>query len=554
MRKLFILIVIALNFTTAGAQWSHDPSVNTPVCTATGKQIDLRIMEDNKGGAYIAWKDYRTGVPDIYIQRVNKYGVPLWTIDGVGLCTNPSDQSTPFITTDKNGGAIVAWSDWRSGIERDLYAQRVDSNGVIQWTVDGVVVAAKSNREHNEKITTDEMGGAIIVWEQQGGTGLWDVWAQRIDANGNPVWTVGGIPMTTAAGNRINGRVKSDGKGGAYITWQDYRSGNYDIYAQHVSSTGTLLWGPSGLLVCNAADAQTTPKIDADKNGNGAYICWVDKRNGLNYDLYAQKVDSTGALSWATNGIPVVAMIGNQSAHDIQVSPILNDMIVTWKDKRSNIDYDIYAQKISPSGVPQWTANGVVVCNAQYDQVNPNLVNDYAGGGIIVWQDSSSSTWNVKAQRVDGNGIMKWTANGENIGIAAGDQTSPKNCTDDNHGSIFAFQDKRFGQYDIYAHHLYSDGTTTMSNDEINFTISTNVSPNPFTNTFSVSVYDQNEFNVSVLDISGKNVMNAFTFTEENITNGKLLRFKSSDELQTGIYFVHVYTGQNSAVVKLIKE
>jgi hypothetical protein len=73
-----------------------------------------------------------------------------------------------------NSGAIVAWSDWRSGIERDVYAQRINSSGLVQWTTDGVAVADKPIREHNEKIISDDHGGAIIVWEQQDNFGQWD--------------------------------------------------------------------------------------------------------------------------------------------------------------------------------------------------------------------------------------------------------------------------------------------------------------------------------------------------------------------------------------------
>ena len=102
------------------AQWNSSPAINTPVCTFTNKQIDLRMMDDGKKGVFIAWKDYRQGgIPDIYIQRLDSSGLAKWTADGVALCTDPADQSTPSITTDMKGGAIVAWSDWRSGVERD---------------------------------------------------------------------------------------------------------------------------------------------------------------------------------------------------------------------------------------------------------------------------------------------------------------------------------------------------------------------------------------------------------------------------------------------------
>ena len=88
------------------------------------------------GGSFIAWKDYRSGSsdPDIYIQYLNFSGVAQLTLNGVYLCYNSSDQSSPSITSDMNGGAIVAWPDWRSGIELDVYAQRINSTGIVQWT------------------------------------------------------------------------------------------------------------------------------------------------------------------------------------------------------------------------------------------------------------------------------------------------------------------------------------------------------------------------------------------------------------------------------------
>ena len=176
-----LLIIIVLSVHISFGQWSSNTALNTPVCTELGKQIDLRMSDDGKGGAFIAWKDYRSGggagLPDIYIQHLNAGGVPQWINNGVALCTDPADQSTPAIVTDMHGGAIVAWSDWRSGIERDIFAQHIDSLGIVQWAIDGVAVANKPEREHNEKIISDDAGGAIIVWEQQGGNGAWDIWA-----------------------------------------------------------------------------------------------------------------------------------------------------------------------------------------------------------------------------------------------------------------------------------------------------------------------------------------------------------------------------------------
>src|SRR5687768_17417340 len=97
---------------TANAQWNFNTTQNTPICVAANHQRDPRMEGDGNGGAFLVWKDYRGGLPDIYVQHIDSNGVVQWTIDGLGACTNPSDQSTPSMTTDMAGGIIVTWSDW----------------------------------------------------------------------------------------------------------------------------------------------------------------------------------------------------------------------------------------------------------------------------------------------------------------------------------------------------------------------------------------------------------------------------------------------------------
>lgn len=558
------LVLMTLQIKMSFGQWSSNTALNTPICTDLGRQIDLRMTEDGKGGAFITWKDYRDaggfGLPDIYIQYLNAGGYPQWAANGLALCTDPADQSTPSIISDMSGGAIIAWSDWRTGIERDLFAQRVDSAGVIQWTVNGIGVANKPEREHNEKMISDDAGGAIIVWEQQGNNGNWDIWAQRIDHSGAPVWPVGGLPICTVDANRLNPKVQKDGKGGAIITWQDFRNlTDYNIYAQRLNSAGSLLWGTGGLAICKAQGAQIDPKIDPDSITGGAYIAWVDKRNQVDYDIYAQKVDENGTILWVNDGVVVSDAAGNQSAQDILSNGnVTNGLILTWKDVRSG-NYDIYAQKLSPSGVKLWNNNDVPICTLINDQLNPNILDDHAGGAIIVWQDASGMDTDIKSQRINANGIIQWPANGVFVSNAIGNQSSPKNITDGNGGSIYAWQDRRndsIASNDIYAHHLYSDGSVNMGINENSVSSTLSAFPNPFTDNFTIAIDLQKEEKISIklLDLFGQELPLVIATPSIQLKGKHTLQISTEKAgLPKGIYFISVNGNGWAKTIKAIK-
>ena len=544
----FILFFCWLNFSFA--QWSSNTTINTPVCTSTGKQIDVRITDDGFGGAFIAWKDFRAanGQPDIYVQYLNQLGIAQWTFDGVCLVNDTLDQSTPSMVNDMSGGVIVVWTDLRTNTERDIYAQRIDVTGTIQWQFNGVVVANKPIREHNEKVISDDAGGAIILWEQQDTSGIWDIWAQRINHAGNTLWTAGGIKICTVVANRLNPKVQKDGRGGAIITWQDLRNNvDYDIYAQRLDENGNRLWGNGGVSVCAMANSQLDPKIDPDSIIGGAYIAWVDKRNNIDYDIYAQRVDSMGNMLWTVNGVAVCTASGNQSAQDIISNNLTGGVICAWKDTRFG-NYDIYTQKLNQLGAAQWTTDGIIISNAAYNQINPNIADDLAGGAIICWQDYNGFDYDIKSQHINTNGIIQWTAGGENICTSVGDQTSPKNTSDGNGGAIYAWQDKRSGVNDIYAHHLFANGSPNAVNQFEVSSLKFQVYPNPASEELRITNYELRIGDeIKIVNMIGETMrINTVVSSGNNSI--------AVHALPAGIYFTTVKSTDGVYTMKFVKE
>jgi hypothetical protein len=111
-------------------------------------------------------------------------------------------------------------------------------------------------------------------------------------------WEENGNPICTAPGDQggeLGLEITPDGAGGAFITWQDKRSGNWDIYAQRVDASGNALWTPDGVAICTTAGDQRSPQLTADGAG-GAIITWEDHRNDESYDVYAGRITVGGTI------------------------------------------------------------------------------------------------------------------------------------------------------------------------------------------------------------------------------------------------------------------
>ena len=448
---------------TAAAGWP-DSLVNVPLCTATGDQQFPTIAADSASGAIVTWADARNGIgnPDIYAQRISANGTVLWTVDGAALCTASGGQAGPTLVSDGAGGAIVVWLSGGS-ISRDIYAQRILADGTVHWTADGVALCTVTGRGLPcLTIAADGAGGAIVTWDD-GRNGNNDIYAQRISAEGTVQWTADGVALCTASGSQLWSTSVSDGAGGVIVVWQDWRGADFDIYAQRISADGTVRWAADGVALCTANDRQQTPTIVSDGAG-GAIVTWDDARSGSdNRDIYAQRISAEGTVQWAADGVALCTATGIQQAPTI-ISNGVSGAIVTWMDSRYGTNNSLYVQRISAAGTVQWAPNGVALCTATGQQEIPTITSDGAGGAIVTWEEARSGNWGIYAQRISAGGTVHWTTNGVALCSATAYQyyAAPTLVSDNAGGAIVTWSDVRSGNSDIYAQRVWADGSTPV--------------------------------------------------------------------------------------------
>lgn len=531
-------------------QWTSQGVV---ICNSSGIQDESVILNVDNGSTIIAWTDTRGGTDDIYAQYVNSTGITLWTANGSAVTTAQNAQNTPQITSSTTKGAIIVWRDFRKDTG-DIYAQRVfdgDNEGpsmpiisspthpsegtvyywpdiTLQWTAsvdpsgvynylytydqnsstvptpgsnttvlttvsytgipdgtwyfhvrandtlgnlgdaahfqfvidawpaDGIPVFTDFSEEQDHpQITTDGVGGAIISWHANTGDSY--IWAQRIAASGQYMWDPNGTIICDIWPTRSKGPTAlcSDGAGGAIVVWADYRSLNFDIYAQRINSTGQVQWTTNGIVICNAGNGQEWPEIASDGAG-GAFIVWEDNRNSVStgYDIYAQHINSSGIPQWTANGLLICNASGQQNRAELILSGT-SGTIITWEDLRKGGE-DVYAQRIV-AGTPMWGLNGIPICTVANNQKLPLIVPDGADGGIIMWEDERADGGDIYAQRVDVSGVIQWAPNGTVICVQSGDQNQPRIASDENGGAIIVWADSR-ADWDIYAQKINSTG------------------------------------------------------------------------------------------------
>ncbi len=463
-----IALAAALHSDPALAQsaWPNLPNLSVPLCTATGLQEAPVATSDGSGGAIVAWRDQRSTL-SAFAQRITLLGriASGWPVDGAQLTPFSVFATLPLaIAPDGAGGAIVAWNDYRNG-NHDIFAQHVTAAGTIApgWAASGLSVCTDLAEQINVAMASDGAGGAIIAWQDKR-PGNYDIYGVRITGSGTvgSGWTANGTPLCTQTGDQVDPTAVSDGAGGAIVAWSDGRGANTDIYAQRADATGGIPTGwnsaaTGGNALCIQPGNQEFPKAAADGEG-GAIVTWQDLRTG-GADIYAQRVTGRGTPQWSPSGAPLSADPASQN-FPVIIPDGAGGAYVAWTDYR-NGNNDIFAQRVTHAGAPAsgWAADGVALCTDLASQSNPALAADGSGGAFAVWIDTRGGIiagTDLYAQRVMPSGALGpgWPGNGVPICNAVGSQDSHVAIPDGAMGAIVAWRDFRSGESDVHAQRI----------------------------------------------------------------------------------------------------
>lgn len=254
-------------------QWTAN---GVAVCNAPQSQPVVTMLPLAAGEFMMVWQDNRTSTGDIYAQRIGATGNALWATNGVAVCSHWQGQLNPCAATDGAGGAIVAWTDQRVVGGSDIYAQRLLANGTTMWATDGVPVCSANGSQNYPSMLSDGAGGAMIAWND--GRSTYSIYAQRISGLGYPLWSPNGVFVSLSWHAAAISHMVDDGAGGFMISWPDARDTEFNVYGQRVSANGSLQWTPAGLPICTRLGEQMVTSIAPDGRG-GLLLAWGE------YDL-----------------------------------------------------------------------------------------------------------------------------------------------------------------------------------------------------------------------------------------------------------------------------
>ena len=521
------IILLLVRTAAITAQWSSNSTINNSICTASGTQFQQVAVSDGSGGAIIAWADKRDGTGvgaelnffDIYAQRINVNGTVQWTANGIPICNATGGQRFPSIISDNNGGAIISWTDDRNiaTTNSDIYAQHVSATGTMFWAVNGVSICSKINAQANSAITSDGAGGSIITWEDKRNGTDDNIFAQSINSSGVAQWNLDGILVCNALNNQKNLQIIAAETGQAIITWEDNRlsTSSSNIYAFKINTGGGNAWGgntTNGVLI-SAAGSCLAPKLVSDGNF-GTIITWYDRRNGVDYNIYAQKIIANGTLPWLSvggNGIEICIEVGDQVLPQI-CSDGANGAIITWEDGRQGAtSSQIYVQHIDSNGliVIPWSANGNRLSISTGAQNAPAIVSDGTGSAIVSWNDYRNGVnADIYVQHISANGVALWdnTISGVAVCSEASSQGFATSIVKGNAAEvIIAWQDSRNANFDIYAQKINATGTLANKNVALENQFY-NLYPNPTSTGLFFIQSPNNIQSVSAFDIFGKQI------------------------------------------------
>ena len=259
-----------------------------PIVTAEG---DVLIQWIRQSGPY-PW------APDseLYLQKYDYDGNPLWSEPtiAVGPEQFPNGNWLQESVAESSGGSFSAWTDFSgSGGNQNAVAQHITGDGGLSWTGGVDLSTNTSNFRISPRLTVAEESQELMaVWGEANGTqSQHGVYAQRLDSNGNRLWGSYGTAVVGMNSDYVYLDLSVAGFDEELITAyiQQYDYTDSDIYATRLDADGNSVWLGGSATVTNSGNPKSDMMIG--KGPGYIFIAWTE-----NGSVYAHCLREDGTL------------------------------------------------------------------------------------------------------------------------------------------------------------------------------------------------------------------------------------------------------------------
>lgn len=324
-----------------------------------------------------------------------------------------------------------------------------------QWSSDSTlhqVIADGVGEQVQPKLSPTVDGSVFASWYSSDGG--YDVYLQRLDAQGNPLWgDNGNLIADRNFSSTQDYDLDTDIDGFAVLTYRDNSSGSVLIGVQRVSPSGELMWGPGGVQLGIASELNASPDVATTSDGCSV-IGWSSDAT-----IRLAKLDTTGDVLWEHEiGEPGQTLILS-AMHGVGDGRV----VLSWVQFEFFLGAKtLHAQMLDVDGNEVWAQRTVVFGNGSLQFGNfPEFVPSADGTTTFSWYDTANAL-QVFAQRLGTDGTALYGPNGVAVSIAPRERVSPSvaydQATDTTFVSWVELANNQ-GDQGVYAQALDNKGT-----------------------------------------------------------------------------------------------
>ena len=353
---------------------------------------------DQYNNAIIGFQDERTGVQACVAYKVTTTGSHLWGNNGVVL----GSGLTPHAAALPSGDVIIGWNPTASGT---IHYQKYDASGAGVWPVAKSYVHPGGGNISFPRMFALSNSEFIMLYKKPAGTFfITNVYAQRFDLNGDPVW-LAPVMLSTGVTNFVNAiNFVPDGADGLYCSFPAAVTSpvSNEGIVQHLRSDGSLGFGITGAKFTTATNINEYENFLAIDTLN--QFLWMTEIqtdiNQNNAGVFVQKFDTSGNRRFGNNAIQLLP-ISAPFYRPGGISMMDSSAVVVYTDDATN---QINAAKISPDGTTAWLPFNTLICSVSDVKSDPSLGLYRNDQVVLVWSDGRGGSDGVYAQNINTDG------------------------------------------------------------------------------------------------------------------------------------------------------